>query len=76
MLDLPPGTTDETFRRIPARHREDAMQEAWLAHLEGRDPARAADTYRKRELRHERRQSAITDLLLEERQELDRTESL
>jgi hypothetical protein len=41
---------------VPARMREDALQEAWVAHLSGDDPILALDAYRKREARHERRQ--------------------
>jgi len=32
--------------------REDAMQEAWLAKLEGRNPTRAINTFVVREWRH------------------------
>ena len=34
---------------------EDAVQEAWLAHLEGRNAARAVNTFARRERRHRRR---------------------
>ena len=52
----PPGTDAETFQRIPLRRREDAIQEAWLAHLEGRDPVAAANAFNVRERLHEHRQ--------------------
>ncbi len=41
------------LRLIPDRHREDAIQEACVACLEGKDPARAANKYAMTELRHE-----------------------
>ena len=56
MIVYPPGTSDEDFRLIPSRHRADAIQEAWVAHLEGRDPLAAAHAYRVGEARYERRQ--------------------
>ena len=54
-VPLPPGTTKKTFELIPARHREDAIQEAWLAYLQGKRPKRAAEKYAINELRRERR---------------------
>jgi hypothetical protein len=39
--------------------REDAIQEAWLAHLEGRNPARAVATFAQR-LRRERQRTLTT----------------
>ena len=42
--------------RLTPRHlKEDALQEAWVAYLEGRDPARAVNTYVVRERRHAKR---------------------
>lgn len=41
---------------VPARHREDAIQEAWVAHLEGRDVIQAVKSFGVREHRHERRE--------------------
>jgi hypothetical protein len=35
--------------------REDALQEAWVAFLSGRDPARAVNTYARRERRRRMR---------------------
>jgi hypothetical protein len=50
-LHFPPGD-QERFSRIFANmrsgRREDALQEAWLAHLEGRDPYVAAERANKR----------------------------
>jgi hypothetical protein len=39
--------------------REDAVQEAWLAALEGRNPARAVNTFAQRERRHRRREATL-----------------
>jgi hypothetical protein len=47
------------LRLCPGVDREDALQEAWLAALEGRDPARAVNTYAQRERRHRRREPAL-----------------
>lgn len=56
---LPPATDDRKLalelRLVTALDKEDALQEAWVAHLEGRDPARAVNTYAQRERRHRRR---------------------
>ena len=41
---------------LPKDDREDALQEAWLAHLSGRSPARAVGAFAKRERRHRRRE--------------------
>ena len=41
---------------IGDRDRDDAVQEAWLAHLQGRDPLRAIETFLRRERRHRERQ--------------------
>jgi hypothetical protein len=46
------------LRLTPTVDREDAAQEAWLAHLQGRNPARAVNTFAQRERRHRRRQRA------------------
>lgn len=47
------------LRLTPGVDREDAAQEAWLAHLQGRNPARAVNTFAQRERRHRRRQRAV-----------------
>lgn len=39
----------------PSCDREDAVQEAWLAAIEGRNPARAVNTFAQRERRHRQR---------------------
>ena len=59
---LPPGTTKETFDKVPERHREDAIQEAWLAHLENRNPKTAINNYLKREKLHEKRATPASQL--------------
>jgi hypothetical protein len=46
---------------VPARMRDDALQEAWVAHLSGGCPLKAMATYRKREQRHEKRQGTRLD---------------
>jgi len=43
------------LRLVVEPDREDAVQEAWLAHLEGRSPARAVNTFAQRERRRRRR---------------------
>ena len=64
MLDhYPPlGAKLEKFKAelalIARRHREDATQEAWVAHLEGRDAIKAIKAYSSRESWHERREIA------------------
>lgn len=47
------------LRLCPGVDREDAAQEAWLASLEGRNPARAVNTFAQRERRHRRREVAL-----------------
>ena len=48
------------LRLVPRRHREDALQEAWLAHLEGRNPINAVVGYKNAEARHEEREIAAS----------------
>lgn len=48
-----PGRLQAELARVPARHREDAIQEAWLAHLENRDAVNAVMAFHMREYRHE-----------------------
>jgi hypothetical protein len=47
------------LRLVATWDKEDALQEAWLAHLEGRNPARAVNTFARRERRHRRRMLPI-----------------
>ena len=44
----------------PSCDREDAVQEAWLAKLEGRSPARAVNTFAQRERRHRQRMTPMS----------------
>lgn len=60
---LPPLRDDRKLalelRLVVVLDKEDALQEAWLAHLEGRNPARAVNTFAQRERRHRRRMLPI-----------------
>lgn len=55
-IPLPPGLDAKELQMIPPQDREDAIQEAWVAHLEGKNPTAAAWRYAKQELRHRARQ--------------------
>lgn len=46
-------------RLIPAGHREDAIQVAWIAFLEGGRPATAVNTWWARERRRRKREFAL-----------------
>ena len=63
MGPLPPVANVDKLKSelalVPLRHREDALQEAWLAHLSGEDAAVKVSTYRRRETRLEKRQVPI-----------------
>lgn len=64
---LPPGVDEKILYGIPERHKEDAVQEAWVGYLEAaksnHDPIvaakRAAKRYVKNELTHEKAIKAI-----------------
>lgn len=62
---LPPiASIDElksALAHVSERHRDDAIQEAWVAHLEGKDPIRAVFRYAKAERRNELRKVPILD---------------
>ena len=47
------------LRLCPGMDREDAVQEAWLAALEGRNPARAVNTFAQRERRYRKRETVF-----------------
>lgn len=49
------------LRLTPRADRDDAAQEAWLAKLEGRNPARAVATYAQRERRRRMRERSATE---------------
>ena len=61
---LPPvaGRTEALLKRelslCAYGQREDAIGEAWVAHLEGRSVVQAVNTFRKRETRHGAREIA------------------
>lgn len=48
---------------VKPQDRPDALQEAWLAQLEGRDPARAVGTFAQR-LRRERTRVQVSSPLI------------
>ena len=50
------------LRYVAHGDREEAIQEAWLAHLSGRSPARAVNTFARRERRRRRREAATACL--------------
>ena len=60
---LPPIKNANALRielsRCPARFREDAIQEAWAAHLSGDDPVAAAGRFRKNEVNASKRRADI-----------------
>ena len=65
-VPYPPGLTEDDVKLIPGRYREDAIQEAWVAHLQGEDPKAAAHRYKMQELRHEKRQVCESQLVGED----------
>jgi hypothetical protein len=52
------------LRFVNPKDREDAVQEAWLAHLEGRNPARAVATFAQR-LRRDRQRTIVSTQVME-----------
>ena len=62
MPDNGPLLTELRF--VNPKDREDAVQEAWLAHLEGRNPARAVATFAQR-LRRERQRTIVSTQVME-----------
>jgi hypothetical protein len=52
------------LRFVNLKDRADAIQEAWLAHLEGRDPARAVATFAQR-LRRNRQRTLVSSTVVE-----------
>tara|TARA_B110000444_G_C18727396_1_gene541572 strand:- start:293 stop:517 length:225 start_codon:yes stop_codon:yes gene_type:complete len=63
-MDLPPCDKPEKLRlelRLAGRHAADALQEAWVAHLEGRPVVQAVKTYLQREYRIRKRQKAMVE---------------
>ncbi len=49
ILLLPPNCPQEVIDRCHPQDRDDAIQEAWVAHLEGKDPVKAVRRFRKSE---------------------------
>ncbi len=51
---LPPNcpAAETALKGVAERDREDAVQEAWVAYLEGGDPAKAIETFARQERRH------------------------
>jgi len=52
--ELPPGCTETMIRAVNSRHREDAIGEAWCAHLEGNDIHAAIRRFQQQEHRYEK----------------------
>lgn len=68
MKQLPPlqdrdllNALSRELRMVPSAHREDALQVAWIAFLEKRDPRRAVNTWWQRERRYRRRHELRPD---------------
>ena len=61
-MELPPNLPERYIHKVAKRHREDAIQEAWVAYLQGQDPINAIWRYAKQEYRHERRQIDISQV--------------
>jgi hypothetical protein len=63
---LPPFANPEVLSaalsRVPVGLREDAIQEAWVAHLEGGDPLDAIQRFDTRERRHKKRFVPVSQL--------------
>jgi hypothetical protein len=55
LVPLPPTLTGATVLRIPRHLHDDAVQEAWAAHLAGQDPNLAVWSFLDRFRRAERR---------------------
>ena len=65
-IALPPSSMHSKLalelRFVRAAERDDAAQEAWVAHLEGGDPAKAVSRFRHRERRRRMRESTCNQL--------------
>jgi len=59
-MDYPPGLEARDIEQVGSQDRDDALQEAWAAHLAGEDPRRAVRRYAMREYRHRRREAATS----------------
>jgi hypothetical protein len=64
---LPPVKNMASLQRevsmVPERHRNDAVQEAWLAHLSGESATAAVQRFVKRERRNESRFVPLSEAL-------------
>ena len=67
---FPPGTTAKTFERIPARYRDDAIQEAWVAHCEGKRPLPAIKRFLRAEHKHDRHNQSLDSIDDDAREDL------
>jgi hypothetical protein len=61
---FPPRLPRAAMARTPSRHLRDTLQEAWVGFLSGRSARTAARAYLARELLHERREPALSQLTL------------
>lgn len=66
-MDLPPDAPDAAalareVSQVGHGLAEDAVIEAWVAVIGGRDPVAAVQAFRLREMRHRRRLKCFTDL--------------
>jgi hypothetical protein len=60
-----PQRLSAELARVRSSEREDALHEAWVAQLEGRDPVQAIKCYALREWRYRRRCVPIDDVIEE-----------
>ena len=58
MTRLPPHFNRRVLLGAPRRLREDLVQEAWLAYMEGRSPTTAARNFVAKEMLHSEREHA------------------
>ena len=59
---LPPGVRPAVLAGVPKQYRREAVQEAWVAHLEGDDPERRVWRWFRRLRRHEARFTCFSQL--------------
>ncbi len=56
---LPPNVPQSAIERCRPQDRDDAIQEAWVAYLDGKNPMLAINRFRKREAMY--RQKIVTN---------------
>ena len=61
-VPLPPSLAAGSVALLPHWCREDAVQEAWVAHLSGQDAGQAARAYVRRARRREMRATCFSQL--------------